>query len=179
QPWSTDEAAIDNRVAETLPAIEWRWEVHAAGEHATAAHQTSARPDKQDAAAQVVLVAENQQGHVLFDEAALPVRVEDAIAELDLNQDETTTAASKARAIPTPKSEASRERSGQKFVQTNFQIWLPGNLSPLTSEKFVDSSTLIKVRDAFQQAKPKCRVRLIRLAPPDAPPLADKPATIS
>jgi hypothetical protein len=178
QSWGTDETPTDGRVAEALAAPVWREETSVAGEHATAAHQKSALPDKQET---VVLVAENQKEHALFDEAALPVQVEDAIAQLEFNRDETA-ATPRARAVP--KRESSRERFGQNFAPANFQIRLPENLGPLLNDKFINnsfinSSTLIKVRDTLSPAKPKCRVRVLRLAPETPRPPEDKPAIIS
>jgi hypothetical protein len=132
-----------------------------------------------DKRADIALIARNFRDYPAFDETSAPVVVEDAVAQYEWKQENETPALPDARPAAFPKKAfPNGQRFTQKFVRTNFQVQLPENLDGLLNNIITNSDALIKARDIPVPAKPKCRVRVLRLAP-DAPRPPDKPAIVS
>jgi hypothetical protein len=128
----------------------------------------------------IVLVARNFKDYPAFDEFAVPVVVDDAIARFELSQTDETVPLPEARpAAPPQRAFPNARRFTQKFVHTSFQVQLPENLDGMLSNVITNTDALIKARDAATAPKPKCRVRVLRLAPEAPPPPLEKPALIS
>jgi hypothetical protein len=127
----------------------------------------------------VALVARNFRDYPVFDEFAAPVAIDDAVAQFELSRTDETSALPQIKpATYTQRAFPGTKRFMQKFVDTNVQFQLPENLGGLLNSVITNTDALIKGRDALAPPKPKCRVRVLRLAP-EAPRPLEKPAMIS
>jgi hypothetical protein len=128
----------------------------------------------------VTLVARNFKDYPVFDEFSMPVEIDDAVAQFEFNQTEETAALPEARPAAYPaKPFPNAKRFTQRVVYTNFQVQLPEKLDGVLNNIITNTDALIKARDAAAlPPKPKCRVRVLRLAP-EAPRPLEKPAIIS
>lgn len=132
--------------------------------------------DKQE---KVTLIARQFADYPVFDEFAAPVRVEDAVAQFEWSREGEAAATPVVKPAATAKNGLpAAQRLAWKFVQSHIQTRLPKNLDLKLNEIMVNTETLIKAQDALPASKPKCRVRVLRLAP-EAPRPPDKPAIIS
>jgi hypothetical protein len=127
----------------------------------------------------MVLLARNFSDYPLFDEAYGPIAIDDAVAQLEWRREADAPAPRDAAPASFPKRAMPRaERFTYKLVRTNLQIRVPENLDTTLENVIINSDALIKARDHFAPAKPKCRVRVVP-TPPDAPRPLEKPALIS
>jgi hypothetical protein len=130
----------------------------------------------------VLVVARNFSDYPLFDEAYGPVAIDDAAAVAQLEwrrEDEEAPAMPDVEPAAFPKKALPRaERFTRKFVWTNIQNRLPENLDMKLDTIILNTDALIRTRDHFAPAKPKCRVRVVPAAP-EAPRPVEKPAIIS
>ncbi|MBD0326448.1 MAG: hypothetical protein ICV68_08450, partial [Pyrinomonadaceae bacterium] len=134
----------------------------------------AAPSDKQD---DVLLVARNFSDYPLFDEHYGPIAIDDAvIAQLEWKRDDEETPALPDEAASPKKPLRRGARFTRKFVWTNFQTRLPENMK--LDNIIINTDALIKTRDHFSPAKPKCPVRVAPAAP-EAPSTVVKPAIIS
>lgn len=156
---------------------------HPAADVAIARSEKPFEPD--DAASlkergDLMLVARNFRDYPVFDEFSAPVALDDSVAQFELNQRDETAALPEARPAAYPgRAFQNTKRFAQKFVYTNFQVQLPEKLDGMLNNIITNTDALNKVRDINTTTpKPRCRVRVLRLAP-EAPRPPEKPAIIS
>jgi hypothetical protein len=168
-------SAVDERSAQNLVADATEIEPDMSEEFAKADESAGA------AQQEVVLVARNFSDYPLFDETYGPVRVDDAIAQLELSQEAEPSAQPRTRLVILPKREvpAAAQRFAQKFVQPNFQIRLAEKLDAALNNTIINSDTFIKIHTATAPAKSKCNLPVAPAAPEAAPRPLEKPELIS
>lgn len=165
----SDQSSPEHFIADAAYSADESEELPDAREDATAL-------DKQE---KVALIARQFEDYPVFDEFAAPVRVEDAVAQFEWSQEGEASATPVAKPVATVKSGLPvAQRFAWKFVQSHLQNRLPKNIDLKLNEIIVNTETLIKAQEALPASKPKCRVRVLRLAP-DAPRTLAKPAVIS
>ncbi|HEY0408286.1 MAG TPA: hypothetical protein VGC89_21290, partial [Pyrinomonadaceae bacterium] len=173
---ATDEWSSENHIATTQ--ANQSSEFIRTDELASVGNQASVMREQWQ---EVLPVSGNLKGRAPFAEAAALPRIDDALAQFDVEQTaeaEAVPAAATRTRLPLRQERASAPRLAQKFVQTNFQIHLSENLERLLSDRAINSDALIKAHEALSPAKTKCRVRIFRIAPETPRPL-EKPAIVS